>query len=145
MLKKYFILAIISCFTFVAKSQCSATLLPSATKKLADFTYVKDFQIKLRQVRTARDKKQITMSVMLNKGTKYRFVLDDSKDAEGRLIFELFSDKGKRQVSSFRPEIKKHYYILEYICNASGMYFLNFEFEDFKAGCGVLVYGFKPL
>jgi len=130
--------------SLLVKSQCNETLLPEVTNKLEIFTYIKDFNIKLKEVKESRDVGQITIPVMLNKETTYRFVLDDTKEFEGRLIFELFSDRGK-QLSSYEPVVKKHYYILEYKCQRSGMYFFNFEFKDAKAGCGVLAYGFKKM
>tara|TARA_B100000809_G_scaffold264708_1_gene321273 strand:+ start:1724 stop:2158 length:435 start_codon:yes stop_codon:yes gene_type:complete len=124
-------------------SQCSQVLLPEVIRKLADFTYTKDFQIKLKEVKSSRDNGFMTIPVMLNKGMKYRFVLDDAKELEGRMIFELHNDRGKRKLSSYVIDLDKHYSVLEFICGLSGMYFLNFEFKDTKAGCGVLVYGFK--
>lgn len=143
MLKTVLFISVIFSSLYV-KSQCSETLLPEATKKLDTFTYTKDFKIKLKEVVQSRDEKYVSVSVMLNKGTKYRFVLDDAKEYEGRLIFELFSDRG-RQLSSYEPVVEKHYTVLEYTCNRSGMYFMNFEFKDAKEGCGVLVYGFKKI
>ena len=104
---KYGLLTVVVFSFLVVKSQCSSTLLPEANKKLETYTYVKDFQIKLKEVKEARDKNQITIPVMLNKGTKYRFVIDDAKEYDGRLIFELHSDRGTRQLSSYVKEVKK--------------------------------------
>lgn len=140
---KYILLIIVIFSSFMAKSQCSSTLLPVASEQLEDFIYIKEFQVKLKEVKEARDANQITIPIMLNKGTKYRFVIDDAKEYEGRLIFELHSDRGKRILSSYVEEVKKNYSVLEFVCNRSGMYFLNLEFQEYKEGCGLLVYGFK--
>lgn len=125
-------------------SQCKEQLLPKANVKLDDYTFVKDIPVKLNEVKESKNKDMITIPVMLNKNTKYRFVIEDSKDYEGRLIFELFGEKG-RKVSSYIPDIKKHFPVLEFTCSQTGMYFMNFQFEDSKEGCGILVYGFKNL
>ena len=138
---KYIIIFLAVFFPYIVNAQCSEKLLPEMSKKLDTYIYVKDFKIKLKKVEEARDRNQITIPVMLNKNTKYRFVVDDAKEYEGRLVFELFSDRGK-QLSSYVVELEKHYPILDYHCNTSGMYYLNFEFKDDKGGCGVVLYGF---
>ena len=129
----------------LVSSQCRDALFPEVMKKIDTHTYIKDFQIKLKEVKTARDKDQITMPIMLSKGNKYRFVLNDAKEFQGRLIFELYSDRGARKLQNYIKEIDKFYDVVEFDCHTSGMYFLNLTFKDKKEGCGVLAYGFTKL
>lgn len=141
-MKKFTLLFVVIFLSFTAKSQCDEKVINEAKSKLETSIYVKDFKVKLKTVTTTKDIKYMTYPIMLNKGVRYKFVLADDKAFEGRLIFELANDRG-RQLSSYIPEIKKHFAVLEYSCNASGMYFVNLEFENAKEGCGVLMYGVK--
>ena len=141
---KYIALFMLLLWSIIGLSQCKETLLPKANSKLEDYTYLKDVPVALKEVKESKDKRQVTVPVMLNKGTKYRFVVEDSQNHEGKLVFELFGERG-RKVTSYLPDYDKHFSVLEFVCTQSGMYFMNFEFTGAKEGCGVVVYGFKKL
>jgi len=138
-----YITFIIIIFSFLTgKSQCTDELLTEASKSLDNFVYVKDFKIKLKEAVEKRDAKEVTYTVILNKGVNYKFILADAKEYDGKLVFELFGDRGKL-VSSYNEDLDKHYSVIEYSCKRSGMYFINLGFEGAKEGCGILVYSFE--
>ncbi|MBW6483359.1 MAG: hypothetical protein K0B10_09880 [Vicingaceae bacterium] len=125
------------------KAQCNDQLLIAASEKLESFIYVKDFKIKLKEVKAKKDPENVTYTVILNKDMKYRFIIEDAKDFPGRMIFELYGDRGKI-MSSYNPGTKKHYTVLEYNCTKTGIHYINVGFQDKQEGCGVLVYSFNP-
>lgn len=140
---KNIVLLTLSLFFFTTiKAQCNDQLLVAASEKLETFTYVKDFKVKLKEVKTKKDPENVTYTVILNKDMKYRFIVEDAKDFPGRMIFELYGERGKI-MSSYNPDTQKHYAILEYNCTKTSIHYINIGFQDKKEGCGVLIYSFK--
>lgn len=140
---KYLTLTIFLFSVLIVKSQCDGKqLLTEASKSLENFVYVKDFKINLKEAVEKRDPKSITHFVLLNKDVKYRFILAEAEGYEGKLIFDLFGDRGI-VVSSYNQDTKKHYSVLEFACKKSGMYSISLGFEGAKEGCGMLVYSLE--
>jgi hypothetical protein len=71
------------------------------------------------------------------KNTKYRFSMCNSEDSKGKLIITIKDDANKVVVSSFDRKTGKTYPFIDFICNKSGIYQLNYDFNDGQQGSGV--------
>jgi hypothetical protein len=125
-----------------AQSQCNDQLIRDASNKVGNFYYVKDFKIKFKKAKKNKVNKMLH-SVILNRNTTYLFILGDAKEYEGRILFQMFGDKGKL-LSSYNPNADKYYEKLQFTCESTGMYQITLEFSEGKEGCGILVYASKP-
>lgn len=141
-MKRFLFLIGVTLSSLPMSAQCNDQLIAVANQKLDSYVYVRDFKIELKEAKKKKDKKSFTYTVILNKEIKYRFILEDAKEFEGRLVFELIGSKGKI-MSSYNEKTKKHYKVLEYSCKRSGVHYINLGFSETKEGCGVLVYSFK--
>lgn len=141
MLKRNIVIVFMICWALVTKAQCNDQLLDIASEKLAGFVYVNNFKVKLQEVKKKKDPRNVTYTVILNKGVKYRFVVVSAEEYESKMIFDLMGYKGKL-ASSYNAATGKHYPVIEFLCQRTGVHYLYLGFQE-KEGCGALVYAFK--
>jgi hypothetical protein len=98
--------------------------------------YLKDFRIQLGKAPSA-EVMRYKAQMSLWKNTKYRFTMCSADDSKGKLILTLKDDANKQVLSSFDQKTGKIYPYIDFICNKSGIYQLNFDFTDGLQGSGV--------
>ena len=97
--------------------------------------FLKDFRIELGKTGNKADFRY-KANMSLWKNTKYRFSLCNSQNSKGQLILTIKNDANKVILSSFDKE-GKIYPFVDFVCNKSGIYQLNFDFYDGQQGSGV--------
>jgi len=137
-MKKYlFILIIVLAAGPILEAQSTD---PLVTTCLADAgpgaKYLKDFRVQLGQS-AAPGELRYKAQMSLWKNTKYRFSLCNGAESKGKLILSIKDDANKTVISSYDPKTGKTYSFVEFICNKSGIYQLNYDFYDGIAGMGV--------
>jgi hypothetical protein len=98
--------------------------------------YLKDFRIQLGKAASATDLR-FKANMSLWKNTKYRFTMCNTDDSKGKLILRIKDDANKIVLSSFDQKTGKIYPYVDFVCNKSGIYQLNFDFENSQQGSGV--------
>jgi hypothetical protein len=98
--------------------------------------YLKDFRIQLGKS-ASQGELRYKANMSLWKNTKYRFTLCNSKDSKGQLIFDLRDESNQIVASSIDPKTGKSYKIIDFTCNKSGVYRLNYDFTGRQQGSGV--------
>jgi len=98
--------------------------------------YLKDFRIQLGTA-VARGDLRYKANMSLWKNTKYRFTMCNAEDSQGKLILNIKDDANKVVLSSFDQKSGKIYPYVDFICNKSGIYQLNYDFTDGQQGSGV--------
>ncbi len=98
--------------------------------------YLKDFRVQLGKAASAGELRYKTQ-MSLWKNTKYRFTMCNSDDSKGKLILNVKDDANKVVISSFDQKTGKTYPYIDFICNKSGIYQLNYDFTDGQQGSGV--------
>lgn len=98
--------------------------------------YLKDFRIQLGKA-PAGDELRYKAQISLWKNTKYRFSMCNSDDSKGKLILKLKDDANKVVLSSYDQKTGKTYPFIDFVCNKSGIYQLNYDFTDGQQGSGV--------
>jgi hypothetical protein len=98
--------------------------------------YLKDFRIQLGKA-TEPGEARYKAHMSLWKNTKYRFTMCNSADSKGQLILSIKDNNDKEILSSFDPKTGKSYPFVDFECNKSGIYQLNFDFTNGQKGSGV--------
>lgn len=101
-----------------------------------DARYLKDFRIQLGKAAVENDLRYKT-NMSLWKNTKYRFTMCSTEDSKGQLILSIKDDANKIVLTSYDKKTGKTYPFVDFVCNKSGIYQLNFDFTDGQQGSGV--------
>jgi hypothetical protein len=132
---------LLSCISLNANAQCNDQLLNVAIEAAGDFTYLKDFKVKMKKAKRNSPAPTMKYTVMLSKGNKYKLVGASAQDYDGKIVFELYDQRGKIG-SSYNHTTRKHYKEVEFICKKSGAYYVLVYFQDGYEGCGVAMLSF---
>lgn len=134
-----------SIFTFLFILAAGSLALAQSTDPLVtkcvinagpDARYLKDFRIQLGKATNTGDLRYKTQ-MSLWKNTKYRFSMCNADDSKGQLILSIKDDGNKTVISSFDQKSGKTYSYIDFTCNKSGIYQLNFDFINGEPGSGV--------
>jgi hypothetical protein len=98
--------------------------------------YLKDFRIQLGKG-SGNGELRYKANISLWKNTKYRFTMCNAEDSQGKLILSITDEASKTVISSYDPKTGKIYPFVDFICNKSGVYQLNFDFNNNMQGSGV--------
>ncbi|HAM09471.1 MAG: hypothetical protein A2X05_16855 [Bacteroidetes bacterium GWE2_41_25] len=98
--------------------------------------YLKDFRIQLGKAAEQNDLRY-KANMSLWKNTKYRFTMCSAEDSKGQLILSIKDDANKVILSSYDKKTGKTYPFVDFVCNKSGIYKLNYDFTDGQQGSGV--------
>ena len=98
--------------------------------------YLKDFRIQLGKSASETDFRY-KAQMSLWKNTRYKFTQCNADNSKGKLILTIRDDANKVILSSFDKKTGKIYPEIEFICNKSGLYTLNYDFLDGQQGSGV--------
>lgn len=101
-----------------------------------DARYLKDFRIQLGKAAVENDLRY-KANMSLWKNTKYRFTMCSTEDSKGQLILSIKDDANKIILTSYDKKTGKTYSFVDFVCNKSGIYQLNFDFTDGQQGSGV--------
>ncbi len=142
MKKIVLLLSAISFFVLTApdiSAQCnSGQFAESCISQLSDgFNFVKSYEVNGEG--GAKDK--IEYSYVFAKGTQYFMnICSDSESTDG-IVLSLYDSNRKKVGTSFaNGNLNKG---IIYPCNATGIYYITFTFENSKNYCGGAVLGFK--
>ncbi len=122
-----------------SNAQCAADEQANACiSKLQDgFTFLKTFKVDGQ----GGAKAKIEYSYVFSKDTQYYLnICNNGTDTDG-IIVTMYDSK--RQVVSSNYNKGKFYPGLIYPCNATGIYYITFTFEESQNFCGGSVLGFK--
>lgn len=121
----------------LAYGQTTDALVSSCVMSAGTNTkYLKDFRVQLGKAASAGEPRY-KAQMSLWKNTKYRFSMCSTDDSKGKLILSIKDDANKVVLSSFDPKSGKIYPFIDFICNKSGIYQLNYDFTDGQPGSGV--------
>jgi hypothetical protein len=102
----------------------------------ANAKYLKDFRIQLPKA-ASETEPRYKANMSLWKNTKYRFTLCNTQDSKGQLILSIKDDANKVVLFSFDQKTGKTYPYVEFTCNKSGIYQLNYDFSNGQQGSGI--------
>ncbi len=136
-MKKFLVTLLLFAAGLVIYAQSTDPLVSKCVMSAgSDSKYLKDFRIQLGKASSAGEMR-FKAQMSLWKNTKYRFSMCNSDDSKGKLILSIKDDANKTVLSSFDPKSGKTYPFIDFICNKSGIYQLNYDFTDGQQGSGV--------
>lgn len=137
MKKIIFTLSFLLTIGFMAFGQTTDPLVSNCVMNAgANAKYLKDFRIQLGKGADQGDLRY-KANMSLWKNTKYRFTLCNTEDSKGQLILNIKDETNKIVVSSFDKITGKTYPFVDFICQKSGIYQLNYDFTNGQQGSGV--------
>lgn len=83
------------------------------------------------------DKEIVKQGVVLKRGHKYKIYSANANEADGKVIFDLYTKSGILAAKSFFKG--NHYKSITFTCAATEMYYLKCYYDSGKFGCGVVV------
>lgn len=128
---------VLSLLSIVSSGQITDKLVSNCiTSAGPDAKYLKDFRIQLGKG-TARNELRYKVNISLWKNTRYRFTMCNAEGSKGILILNIKDESKKVIMSSYDSKSKKIHPYIDFVCNKSGKYELNYDFKDGQAGSGV--------
>lgn len=147
------ILLIISLAMFIVfagsdetKAQCRQQLVYSCATNNGGAIYLRDFNAKLKKARgTNKPSSVVRFSVVLNRGTHYRFnICEPSEAKEKKVVMKLY-DTHRVHGSTFDDARKVDRKGFDFVCQKSGVYYVSIGFKkgmDTQKGCAVGILSF---
>ncbi|MBI4647941.1 MAG: hypothetical protein HY738_15470 [Bacteroidia bacterium] len=138
---KFLILALLMAYKFDAFSQCNDELINICALDIGEATYLKEFKVRLKKAKKGKPAPVARFSVVLNKGTHYRFTTCNAKEYDGEVILQLY-DADRLLGSTYNVQTGKMYKAFDFICRKSAVYHLFFSYKEGKEGCSVGILSF---
>jgi hypothetical protein len=108
-----------------------------ATNAGANARYLKDFRIQLGKAASNQSELRYKANMSLWKNTKYRFTMCNADNSKGQLILIIRDEANKIILSSQDKKTGKIYSFVDFECQKSGIYQINYDFTDGQQGSGV--------
>ena len=102
----------------------------------ANAKYLKDFRVQLGKAAN-KTEFRYKANMSLWKNTKYRFSMCNAENSKGQLILSIKDDANKLILSSYNKNTGTTYPYVDFTCNKSGIYQLNYDFINGLQGSGV--------
>lgn len=139
-----YILLFISMFVaHRGSAQCSDELISEVAANMEGFNYLKDYKVMMKKAKKNQLPPKAGYTIILNKGTKYRFLINYAEDLPGQMKFELYNQAEGLVLTNYDGVNNKYYKGVEYVCNSTTMYNISVSFSGGEEGCGVVIVGFK--
>jgi len=137
-MKKYFIAFFFSLASVLLSFSQSTDPLVSKCVMNAGTTarYLKDFRVQLGK-RTSGEDFRYKATMSLWKNTKYRFTMCNADDSKGQLILNIKDEADNIVISSFDQKSGNPYAYIDFVCNKSGLYKLNYDFIGGESGSAI--------
>ncbi len=125
-----------------ASAQCGLALKDEVMKMkdVENTTYLKDFRVRLEPVATAKKKKE-EFSILLNKGSHYRFTVRSDSACTDQIVLKLY-DFTKFYGSNYDESDGMSYNSFDFFCAKTQVYYISLSFADGKEGCAAAVISF---
>jgi len=137
-MKKYilgFILVLVTALYSFAQSG-DPLVAKCVTNAGSTARYLKDFRIQLGK-RTSGEEFRYKATMSLWKNTKYRFTMCNADDSDGQLIMNIRNEEDKIVAFSFDQKTGKSYGYIDFVCNRSGIYEIDFDFTGGESGSAI--------
>ncbi|MBK8806676.1 MAG: hypothetical protein IPO21_08530 [Bacteroidales bacterium] len=129
------VLFLVSSFAF---GQCGDELVDNCASDIGDATYLKDFRVKLEKAEKNKPAPVQRISVVLNKGTTYKFSVCDAPEYDGKAIIQLY-DTSRLLGSSLNMSTGKLFSEFKLDCSKTGVYYIFISFQDGNEGCAAAI------
>ena len=95
--------------------------------------------LKANKVNITEEGNSVELSSVFSTGSTY--ILTACSGGPGMMV-TLYDRTKKKIMNNFNSAKKTYYPSITYKCNATGVYYIKYEFENGGVGCGVGIVGF---
>ncbi len=131
MKKLAIILSLATFFIFAhkteTKAQCKQQMVYRCATQGKNAIYLRDFNTKLKKEKSGREP-GTKWTVVLNKGTKYRFILCTPDGFEDKVVLTLYDSQHPETKPWANTKVGRP--IFDYMCRRSGMYYVSIRYRD---------------
>lgn len=139
MKKLYLICLMLLLCAGYSQAQCDQAFIDKCSSKgSSNIKYVKHFRIRFSEALKGKNVSEGNFSIMLNKGSHYRFFTCNDETKPGHTVVEMSNDAGACG-GNINPSTGAEYKAFDFVCTKTGPYYLKMFFKDGKEGCGVCV------
>lgn len=117
-------------------AQCDNSQRREAYKRLDGGTYLRDFKVSLPE-KSGRRVPVEELSVLLNKGSRYRFVAQGDPQRPGNPVVRIYDQFQEYVVAENGTQTV----VFEFECNKTQVYNIQVYFQNGKDGCCILMLG----
>jgi hypothetical protein len=132
-----FVLSVVILSGIKVNAQCNAEILSTqCIPKLASgFNFLKSYKVE------KAGKEYVEYSYVFTKGTQYMInICSPGQNTDG-IVVTLYDSKRNKVASN---KVKDEYIsAIAYPCNATGIYYIQYTFDDASSACGGSALGFK--
>jgi hypothetical protein len=133
----FIFLLVLTTFSIDSKAQCNDQLVNDCALNVGDnATYIKDFKAKLKGARKG-SAPIATFSIVLNKGTHYRFTVCNALEYEGEAVLQLYDANNTMIGSTFDLAKGKDYKAFDFMARKTATYKVYISFKGGVVGCAV--------
>jgi hypothetical protein len=128
-----------------AQDECdNRKFLDRTASFLKEYRFLKAFKLETDDAQQQNDN-SVKYRVVLSKDTRYKIITNSSggKLREPVLVAKLYGPGNQQIASSYDEQKKRHYTVVGYKCNATGIYTIEYSFKGKGEGCGVSILGFQ--
>jgi hypothetical protein len=130
------LIAITSFFIFIPRAevnaQCKEQRVYHCARLGGNAIYLRDFNTKLKAVRSERDINGTKWPVVLNRGTRYRFILCEQTDIGTKEVKLTLFDTKNPETDPINSTEKTGSEMFDFVCQRSGVYYVSIRFMDGK-------------
>jgi hypothetical protein len=139
--KFFLIVAGILLSHYKVDAQCGLALKELTMQEIGNVTYLKDFRVRLPEGKNPKKAPLKEFSILLNKGTHYRFNVKADTSCTDQVILKLY-DFTKYYGGNYDPDDGTSYEYFDFFCSKTQVYYLSMSFAKAKAGCAVTIVSF---
>jgi hypothetical protein len=117
-------------------SQCGDALLDICHSKLGDTRFLKSFPVQLETQKPGSSLPNTRFNMVFNSGTTYKIFACNAAELPGKVIISLYH-QDRLMGTTYLVDQKRHLPHIQFNCNMSGVYHIDFYFEDGNQGCAM--------
>jgi len=120
-----------------SKAQCNDQLVNDCALGVGDnATYIQNFKARLKKARKGASAPIASFTIVLNKGTHYRFTVCNANEFEGEAVLQLY-DSNNMLGTTFDFTRGKDYKAFDLMCRKTATYQVFITFKGGAEGCAV--------
>ena len=126
-------------FPRITYGQCDLdNFLDNCAPSLDTYTYIKKFPVTIKRKKS----ENVVFSYVFSKGSTYKLIVCDQSKKGEKMIINFYDRNRKLITSTYDKKTRQHYEVLLFPCKATGVYYIEGQFEGSGGGCGVCILGF---
>ncbi len=111
-----------------AEAQCKQQMVYKCATDGGNAIYLRDFNTKLNKLRAGEVDPGAKWTVVLNSGTRYRFILCTPPGLESQVELTLFDGQHPEENPWLKTEEGRN--VNDYVCRRSGMYYVSIKWKE---------------